>query len=148
MRFQALDGWRGIAALWVALYHSPFYGHLYGVPLVRNAYLFVDLFFVLSGFVISHAYADRLGDGKAVLVFLIRRFGRLWPLHAAVLSAFVGIELLKYFGSRHGLALHHEPFTGSHGVVAIAANLALVHSLGIYAHLTWKSASSRVRRRR
>jgi hypothetical protein len=141
VRFQALDGWRGIAALLVAVYHSPFYGHIYGVPLVRNAYLFVDLFFVLSGFVISHAYADRLGDGKSVLTFLIRRFGRLWPLHAFVLAAFVGIELLKFVGARHGLALHHTPFTDSHSLGAIFANLALVHSLGVYDHLTWNGPS-------
>src|SRR5215469_3779684 len=141
MRFQALDGWRGLAALLVALYHSPFYGHLYAVPLVRHAYLFVDLFFVLSGFVISHAYADRLAVGKAVAVFLIRRFGRLWPLHAAVLAAFVGIEAFKYFSARHGLALNHAPFTGNHGIDAIFANIGLVHSLGIYDHLTWNGPS-------
>src|SRR5258708_27828356 len=127
MRFQALDGWRGIAALLVALYHSPFYGHLYGVPLVRNAYLFVDLFFVLSGFVISHAYADRLADGKSVLVFLIRRFGRLWPLHTAVLAAFIRIELLQFFGPRPGLDLQPSPFARRPRIWAAVPNLPPLH---------------------
>jgi peptidoglycan/LPS O-acetylase OafA/YrhL len=141
MRYQALHGWRGVAALLVAVYHSPFCGYLYPVPLVRNAYLFVDLFFVLSGFVISHAYADRLGNGKFVGVFLIRRFGRIWPLHAAILAVFVGIELLKLVGSRNGLALHHAPFAEGHEIGAIAANLGLLQSFGLYDHLTWNGPS-------
>lgn len=141
MRYRALHGWRGIAALLVAVYHSPFYGHFYPIPLVRNAYLFVDLFFVLSGFVITHAYADRLGDGDAVVAFLIRRFGRIWPLHAFVLAIFVGIEVLKLVGSRHGLVLHHAPFAGSHGIGAIMANLALLHAFGLYDCLTWNGPS-------
>ena len=59
-RFTALDGWRGICALLVALYHFHATSHVEQLGLVRNAYLFVDFFFVLSGFVITYAYADRL----------------------------------------------------------------------------------------
>jgi len=141
MRFQALDGWRGIAALLVVVYHIPFFGHFYPIPLVRNAYLFVDLFFVLSGFIISRVYADRLGDVRSVVAFLIRRFGRVWPLHAAILAIFVGIEALKFAGLCNGLALHHAPFSSDHGIGAIMANLALLHAFGLYDHLTWNSPS-------
>jgi hypothetical protein len=37
-------------------------------------------------------------------IFMLRRFGRLWPLHASLLAGFVGIELLKY-----AAALLHVP---------------------------------------
>src|SRR6202034_1376719 len=119
----------------------PFCGYLYPVPLVRNAYLFVDLFFVLSGFVISHAYADRLGNGKSVGIFLIRRFGRIWPLHAAILAVFVGIELLKLVGLHNGLVLHHALFAHGHTIGAIVADLGLLQSFGLYDHLTWNGPS-------
>jgi peptidoglycan/LPS O-acetylase OafA/YrhL len=141
MRFQALHGWRGLAALLVVVYHSPFCGYLYPVPLVRNGYLFVDLFFVLSGFVISHAYADRLANRKSVGIFLIRRFGRIWPLHAAILTVFVGLELLKLVGLRNGLGFRHQPFAHGHAIGALWADLCLLQSFGLYDHLTWNGPS-------
>lgn len=47
----------------------------------RNGYLAVDLFFVLSGFLIAQNYESRLTNGRQLGAFVIRRFGRLWPLH-------------------------------------------------------------------
>jgi hypothetical protein len=52
-RFEALDGWRGICACLVVLFHFHGFSPIYSVELVRNSYLFVDFFFVLSGFVIA-----------------------------------------------------------------------------------------------
>ncbi len=141
MRFRALDGWRGVAALLGVLYHWPLYGHLYPSPIVRNAYLFVDFFFVLSGFVISFGYAERIVGPQSAVTFLLRRLGRLGPLHAVVLALFAGLELLKMAAAGHGLPFRHEPFTGPHSIDALFANLALVHSLGIYDHLTWNGPS-------
>ncbi len=60
-RFEALDGWRGVCACLVVLFHFHGYSPVYFSPLVRNSYLFVDFFFVLSGFVIAWNYASRLG---------------------------------------------------------------------------------------
>jgi peptidoglycan/LPS O-acetylase OafA/YrhL len=55
-RFVALDSWRGFCALLVALYHVPVTAFVFLNPLVRGSFLFVDFFFVLSGFVISFTY--------------------------------------------------------------------------------------------
>src|ERR1700743_2555768 len=92
-RFRALDGWRGLCALLVAAHHIAAPGCLYWQPLIRNAWLFVDFFFVLSGFVIAHAYGDRLEKTPQIKDFVLRRIGRLWPLHVAVLLGFVALEL-------------------------------------------------------
>ncbi len=50
--FLALDSIRGIAALSVVLYHMSWTSVIESQSYVRNSYLMVDLFFVLSGFVI------------------------------------------------------------------------------------------------
>lgn len=141
MRFRALDGWRGIAAILGVLYHWPLYGHLYPNLVVRNAYLFVDFFFVLSGFVISFGYAERITTPRAAISFLIRRFARLWPLHAAMLAIFVMLEFVKTAVAGHGLHFRHEAFTGLHSFDSLFANIILVHSLGLYDHLTWNAPS-------
>ena len=90
-RFRALDGWRGICALLIALHHFPARGFVYHLPLVRNSWLLVDFFFVLSGFVIAHAYSERLTHANQFKPFAIRRFFRLWPLHVCVLAAFIAL---------------------------------------------------------
>ena len=141
-RFGALDGWRGVCALLVAQFHLSANSHVYALPIVRNAWLFVDFFFVLSGFVISHAYCNRLGDSRAFGSFVIRRFGRLWPLHVAVLAAMVGLEFVDLaFVSTTGIGAIRTPFSGRSTVPAIFTNLLLIHSLAIHRSTTWNSPS-------
>jgi peptidoglycan/LPS O-acetylase OafA/YrhL len=77
-KYPTLDGLRGIAAMAVVLYHMP-------QPLHRAAsggYLAVDLFFLMSGFVIAAAYEQRLAHGWSAREFMIVRLKRLWPLYA------------------------------------------------------------------
>jgi peptidoglycan/LPS O-acetylase OafA/YrhL len=70
---------RGIAALAVVQLHThPFFGGL----LFQNAGLAVDFFFMLSGFVISYAYQERLDQGWSTREFLKARIIRLYPLYA------------------------------------------------------------------
>jgi peptidoglycan/LPS O-acetylase OafA/YrhL len=92
VRFEVLDSWRGICALLVTLFHFPAAGWLATNGFIRGSYLFVDFFFVLSGFVIAHAYGERLGDGTSFRKFMVTRFGRLFPLHAFMLLAFRGVR--------------------------------------------------------
>jgi peptidoglycan/LPS O-acetylase OafA/YrhL len=132
MHFRALDSWRGIAALMVALSHLHVHGHLFELSIVRNAWLFVDFFFVLSGFVIAHAYADRLSTGEQLVVFTIRRFGRLWPLHVA--TAVAAIALIDGFKLALGLLFRFETpaFAGTTWTWTQAvANLLMLHGFGL-----------------
>ncbi|NJR13661.1 MAG: acyltransferase [Phyllobacteriaceae bacterium] len=68
--FHVLDGMRGVAALAVVERHKPDF--LFGTALPAS-YLAVDLFFMLSGFVIAHAYEQRLRDGLSVVRFTLLR---------------------------------------------------------------------------
>ncbi|HEY4125963.1 MAG TPA: acyltransferase [Rhizomicrobium sp.] len=133
-RFRTLDGWRGVCALLVALHHFPAHGFLYALPLVRNAWLLVDFFFVLSGFVIAYAYGERLSDDAQVKSFALRRFLRLWPLHVVILGGFVVLDIIGY--TRTGAI-----FTGGRSLYALGTNLLLVQALGFNPGLTWNTPS-------
>jgi peptidoglycan/LPS O-acetylase OafA/YrhL len=141
-RFEALDAWRGICALLVALEHLSTTSVLRQNALTHHSYRFVDFFFVLSGVVVSHAYRERLErDRAAVWPFLIRRVGRLWPLHITMLAVFIVVECGIGLASRAGLSLGHAAFTDRNTLGAIPANLALVHSWGMFDRLTWNTPS-------
>ena len=143
-RFAALDGWRGICAVLVALYHFHALGHAYDLPIVRHAYLFVDFFFVLSGVVISHAYAERLGNGGQLRSFVVGRIARFWPLHVAVLGLLVVIEVAKLGAIElAGFDARLPAFDpeGRTAPASILTNLGMVHALGLHDKLTWNAPS-------
>ena len=82
MRFIKLDGLRGIFSLMIVLYHYlqeflPIY--FYRFFIIRESYAFVDFFFVLSGFVISHNY-NQIGSREQFFTYVKKRFIRLYPL--------------------------------------------------------------------
>jgi peptidoglycan/LPS O-acetylase OafA/YrhL len=76
-RLAALDGMRGVAALLVMGLHIA--GCL-GSGLLGHGYLMVDLFFLMSGFVLSAGYGQKLAAGGAGLWFSLKRLVRLYPL--------------------------------------------------------------------
>jgi len=87
VHYATLDGLRGVAAVAVVAFHAPAAVVAGWRP--ESAFLAVDFFFVLSGFVIAHAYDERLGRGLTGLEFLRRRVIRLFPLYlvASALAA-------------------------------------------------------------
>ena len=95
-RVEQLDGLRGIfAVLVIAHHHNAFKESiLYNNFFVINASLFVDFFFVLSGFVIALNYVDRIHSTGDFLTFLKKRFIRLYPLLFYTEVVFVAANLL------------------------------------------------------
>lgn len=78
-RLSLLDGLRGIAAIGVLLYHMR---NVFGVAeIFSRSYLFVDVFFVLSGFVLTLA-AERKMEERGAVWFMEVRVKRLWPMIA------------------------------------------------------------------
>ena len=138
-RFQVLDSWRGLFALFVAAFHFPLSGQLSQTTFLRNSYLFVDFFFVLSGFVIAHAYAQKLAGGQGLVKFLIARFGRLAPLHLFMLAVLVGLEALRWLVP--AFANGNPAFTGRNTIEGIAVNLALLQGFGLTDVATWNTPS-------
>ena len=75
-----LDALRGLAAGCVVFTHSE---AVLGRQIAPSAYLAVDLFFVLSGFVISYAYDEDIKAGRGFRWFSVARLIRLWPTYVA-----------------------------------------------------------------
>ena len=61
--------------------------------------LFVDLFFVVSGFVIARQYFGRVNDAASVGRFLWRRLARIYPLHLATLAFYLALAGALHFGA-------------------------------------------------
>ena len=80
--YASLDLLRGVAALCVLLYHTDFLFDARGIILPK-AYLCVDFFFALSGFVIAANYSLEARPTIFFKQFLVARVARLWPLLAA-----------------------------------------------------------------
>jgi len=141
-RLVVLDAQRGLCALFVALLHANGASHIHDSAFVQGSWLFVDFFFVLSGFVIALVYVDRIDSAASFVAFVIRRFGRLWPLHASVLLLYVASDVIKAAASHYaGLPVHVAAFSGSPPLATLGANLLLVHSLGLLDTFSWNAPS-------
>ena len=144
---KSFEGGRGLAALIVALFHLRI-GEAFFSP-IRHGYLFVDLFFVLSGFLIYTAYSGKLENGHAVRSFLIRRFGRLFPLLIFATLAFVALQNLIIFAKSQAIAHGYASFFRAPGLLEyqiptakeIISTLTLTHSLGVFDDLILNYAS-------
>jgi peptidoglycan/LPS O-acetylase OafA/YrhL len=121
--FEVLDGLRGSAALLIVAFH------IIGIPLgfnnsknvLHHAYLAVDFFFGLSGFVIGYAYDDRWSR-MSMLQFFKLRLIRLQPL--VILGATMG--LASYLLDPYGKHLQQTPLITL--LLAYLASLLLVPS--------------------
>jgi peptidoglycan/LPS O-acetylase OafA/YrhL len=87
-QFLILDGIRGVAALFVLMRHTYY---MWGFNPFRS-YLAVDLFFILSGFVIAHAYDRKLTRKQlSRRDFMLLRVIRLYPMYALSVVVCAGI---------------------------------------------------------
>jgi len=101
-RYEVLDGLRGVAAISVMLMH---YSENTVNPLFKNADIAVDLFFILSGFVLAHAYGARLAGGWSPWLFMRARIIRLYPLY--LLGSLIGLAAMLVGAVAGGFAGAH-----------------------------------------
>ncbi|MFC0590033.1 acyltransferase family protein [Novosphingobium aquiterrae] len=131
---DALTGIRGIAAWGVVLYHIRLSLVMICPPwliaILGRGYLAVDLFFMLSGFVIWYNYAERIAAGgwAAARLFLWRRFTRVWPLHGAILLAFIGLVAVLAATGRD---------TAGYPLAELPLHVLLLQNWGFTPRLSW-----------
>ena len=146
--YPELDGLRGLAILMVMAFHYAGIVAIGSSPLARLAdavaargWVGVDLFFVLSGFLITGILVDSKGQERYFGNFYARRFLRIFPLYYGLLAVlFLGLLLAK-FAAPHFYALHkmlHGPWHAQIYLWTYTTNLAFVYghaTLPYLAHL-------------
>ena len=92
-RVRRLDGVRGAAVLLVVVYHASYLTAGWGPRLLPGGFVGVDLFFVLSGYLITRLLLAQLDDNDRIEIgaFMVRRFRRLYP---ALIATVVGVVWL------------------------------------------------------
>ena len=98
--FHTLDALRGIAAIGVVVFHLR---QAFAPITTAGGYLAVDLFFMMSGLVISHSYEARFRAGMGTFDFMRARLIRLYPLY--LLGTLLGIVVT--LASLHGRNIQH-----------------------------------------
>jgi peptidoglycan/LPS O-acetylase OafA/YrhL len=90
---------------------------------VQHFNLFVDLFFVISGFVIAKQYLERVGSPDDVKRFLWRRFARIYPLHLLTLAFYLSVAAVLQLGLARGENPARYPLSD------IPAQLLMLHAI-------------------
>lgn len=134
---------RGLAAVWVIIYHYNIWApnaHLdVHSPIVAKGYLAVDLFFMLSGFVMTHVYHHAfLRDIRGnYFRFIGARIARLYPLHVLILLLFLATALSSRTADYIATGdFSPIPLTGARSISAFFANLLMLQGVKA-SELSW-----------
>jgi peptidoglycan/LPS O-acetylase OafA/YrhL len=116
-----------------------------------RGYLWVDFFFILSGFLLAYLYQDAIaGSARAYLTFLKTRFARTYPLHLFTLLAVLGLNLAMVSAEirTNGLdafwnarAADGLRFYGADTIATFFQHLFLLNSTHVGTHSSWNSPS-------
>lgn len=137
IRYTNLDAFRGIAALLVLLFHTPFINGS-KLSFFQNSDIFVDFFFILSGFVISHSYLKKVFSGYPFKSFLQNRFARIYPLHIAILFIWLLFLICKTLISHH-LNIYGDSQFINNDAYAFFLQVILLNAHGFDDHLSWNA---------
>jgi peptidoglycan/LPS O-acetylase OafA/YrhL len=131
---------RGIAALFVAIFHFEMAIARF-IPVKRTmffekCYLMVDLFFIMSGFIILHVYKDDFANHfkiKSFKKYIIARFARIYPLHFFAMLLLVILVIVFSPPGTYPNAIENP--------AAIPTGFLLLHSYYIHNLYTWNIPS-------
>lgn len=103
--FDTMDSMRGLLSIVVVLMHMYIEQTLQTYPFALSAYLGVDCFFVMSGFVIAHSSDARLAEGMSPWRFALARWIRLFPFVLLGTAIAVFVQATRWNGSGEGPSL-------------------------------------------
>lgn len=132
-KLDSLEGLRFLSSAAIVAGH--YVPYAVSTPLIGRLHLAVDLFFVISGIVIAERYAGRIAQLRDWLVYMVRRIGRLYPLHLATLGFYVAIGVLVWTGKvTPSDAARYNP-------AAIVPNLLMVQAWRLDAPISFNYVS-------
>lgn len=138
--FISLNYIRGILSLWIIFYHLKseisFKFSEFFFFISSKGYLAVDIFFIISGFVITYKYAY-INDVKSYLNYLFKRIKRIYPLHIfTVFIILISIFVIdSFFGGE--FLFKNEIYS----LRNLILNIFLMHSWGFSNNLSWNIPS-------
>ena len=135
---KPLTGLRFVAAFWLLLF---FFGERFAkwgvapLPVIHCGNYGVDLFFILSGFVLAHVYGPQVTAGRFHYgSFLWARIARIYPTHLVTLLMMVALWAVA---SAMGVQMPEAAFDPSQ----IPAHLLLIHAWGLVGSDGWNFPS-------
>jgi peptidoglycan/LPS O-acetylase OafA/YrhL len=142
-QIDTLTGVRGLAALWVVFLHGRATPLLDGLPfgivgnLIERGWLGVDLFFVLSGFIISYVHASDFPTitWPATKRFIALRLARIYPAHAAATLVLVPMLAVAT------VLLGYQPRDDTFSLPRLWYSLTLLNGWGIPGSIGWNLPS-------
>lgn len=145
--FHFLTALRGIAAFGVLLFHFcdefPALDNL--LYWTRHYYIWVDLFFILSGFIMVHVYQDVLAvwNRGQYSDFLLKRIARIYPLHVITLGCMFLLELSNYIAHTLGIITMERPAFGivAFSPASLLSNMFMMQAWGFHNAVTWNTPS-------
>lgn len=145
-----LDSIRGIAATSVVIHHlllmptflAAFPHNAWiNCSFFRSAWLLVDLFFVLSGIVMSLSYVESDFGRFSLREFMVRRLARVYPLHIVMLMANLLFRLLRISLVMTGVVVAAPAAFEVNNAYSFVLNVLLLHSMGFIDYLSWNAPS-------
>lgn len=135
---KPLTGLRFVAAFWLLLY---FFGQRFAqwgvdpLPVIQSGNYGVDLFFILSGFVLAHVYGPQVASGRFHYgSFLWARIARIYPTHLATLALMIALWAAA---SMMGVQMPEAAFDPAQ----IPAHLLMIHAWGVVGSDGWNFPS-------
>ncbi|MBR0986179.1 MULTISPECIES: acyltransferase family protein [Bradyrhizobium] len=145
-----LDSIRGIAATSVVIHHlllmptflAAFPHNAWiNCAFFRSSWLLVDLFFVLSGIVMSLSYVESDFGRFSLREFMVRRLARVYPLHIVMLMANLLFRLLRIGLVMAGVVVAAPAAFEVNNAYSFGLNVLLLHSMGFIDYLSWNAPS-------
>ena len=141
-RIHQLDGLRGVLALFVVIYHllaavpalDPWLRRL--CPLLFEGWYAVDVFFVMSGFVMMHVYGKQFAQRlswRQFSGFMLARVARLYPVHLFAMVATLLMMAPALMAVSHSVFLS---FSGRYSLGTFVSSLLMLQSPWV-AYRSW-----------
>ncbi|MGG2079117.1 acyltransferase family protein [Lelliottia nimipressuralis] len=138
--FFALDSFRGLCALCVVVFHMRILDGFSEFLFFRNSRLFVEFFFILSGFVLTHSHLTK--QNSNFKKYAIARTFRIFPLHVFMLCVYILLECLKLVAQLRGFEFNIPAFEGGNSIKELIPNLLLLQSwFGSFDYLSFNYPS-------
>ena len=131
IKIGELESIRGLAALLIIFFHTTATNPLIDIGIINNGYLMVELFFVLSGFIIFNSYANEINSSKELIRFQFLRLGRIYPLHLLFLLIFLTLETIRYIlGTKLGMLNSRALPFDKNNLDAFIQHVFLIQAIG------------------